>query len=95
MVAVGGARDQPFVMGAQAGALSPLDVEVEIAIEQVAELNVGQGEVIAAEIGGFGELLLRDVEIEVEELDRLFESRSGLAAAEASGRPARKSARKN
>jgi hypothetical protein len=71
MFAVGGARDQPFVIGAEAGALLPFDVEVEIAIEQVAELNVGQGEVITAEIGGFGQLLLRNVEVEVEEQDRL------------------------
>ena len=65
--AICGTGDQPFVIGAKAGALPPLDGEIEIAIEQVAELHVGQGEVGAAKIGRVRQLLLRDVEIVVEE----------------------------
>ena len=95
MFAVGGTRDQPFVIGTKAGALSPLDFEIEIAIEQVAELNVGQGEVIAAKIWGYRQLFLRNVEIMVQNLDRLSKRVRRLAAPEASERPARKSARRN
>jgi hypothetical protein len=49
MLAVGGAGDQALIVGAEPRALPPLDLQGEIAIEQVAELNVGQGEICAAQ----------------------------------------------
>jgi hypothetical protein len=52
MLAVGGAGGQPLIVGAKPRTLPPLDLEGEIAIEQVAELNVGQGEIIAAKKWG-------------------------------------------
>src|SRR6185312_8085183 len=80
MFAVSGTRDKPFVIGAQAGALRPLDLEREIAIEQVAELNVGQGEIVAAEIPGLRQLLLGDVEIAAQDPHRGLERVGVLAA---------------
>ena len=41
MHAIGGARDDRFVIGPKPPTLRSLDVEIEQAIEQVAELNVG------------------------------------------------------
>ena len=48
MLPVGGARNEPLIVSAKAGALPSLNIEIEIAIEQVAELNVGVSEVFAA-----------------------------------------------
>ena len=42
MFPIGGARDKLLVVGSKAGALPSLDLQIEIAIEQVAELNVGE-----------------------------------------------------
>ena len=95
VLAIGGTRDEPFVIGAQAGALRPLDLEGEVAIEQVAELNVGQSEIVAAEIRRVGEPFLGDIEIAVEDADAALEARWRRAPPQACGSPARKSARRN
>ena len=59
---IGRAGAEPLVVGGDARAVAALDVEGEVAVERQADLDVGEGEVLAEDPGAGAELCLEDVE---------------------------------
>ena len=74
---------QRIVIAADGRMMGPLDRDVEVAVEHVPELNVGEREVGASEMGLGREPRLGDVEQPREPFDRLADG------SPVRGRPAR------
>ena len=71
MLGEGRARAEPVVVGRRAtGRSAPHDLDGEVAVELVADDDVGQGEVRADDVGTVAELPLEDVEGAVEPVER-------------------------
>ena len=70
MLAIGRALGEGGVVAFDGGVRRPVDGQVVIAVEQMAELQVGEGEVLAGDVAVFGDARLGDVEAGLECLDR-------------------------
>ncbi len=77
--AIGGAVGEGFVVTPEVRAIGAIDVDIEIAIQTMAELDVGKGEMIVSEITLAGEVGLGNIEKFAELAQRVVD-RSRVAA---------------